>query len=171
MNPTFWGPGLWTYIHSVAAVAYTPQQRKDFVSLVNVLARTLPCNKCKNHFRQNMRSIPISNYMKDNETLFMWTYLMHDAVTKAQNDAIRKSGSEELPKYRPTWKEIYMNYFDVGDDEGLDFEGDYQNSICKEVCSETSIEYESDKKEPQKIKIRESNSKFSNMTRKYKSRN
>jgi len=156
MDPEFWGPGLWIYLHSTAAVAYTGQKRNDFVNLINVLAKTLPCDKCVQHFRKNMRTLSIRNYLKDNETLFLWTYLMHDAVNEAQG----KTGAE-----RPSFETVYRIYFDVGDDQGANFEEDYQNAICKEVCGDASAQIQK-----QENTTQQSSSKNSNPTRKYKSR-
>jgi len=128
MDPLVWGEKLWTYIHCVAAVSKTPQQRRDFVDFVEILARTLPCDKCKQHFRQNLRNINIQNYMKNEETLFMWTYLMHDAVNAAQN---------KLGKGRPSFGEVYGRYFNVKNDQDAIGSDEYENKICQEVCQST----------------------------------
>lgn len=155
MDPTFWGPGLWKFLHSTAAVAYTDADRDDFHLLVKALARTLPCSKCREHFRNNLGNIPIENYMSSNETMFMWTYLMHDAVNKAQG----KTGSQ-----RPTFEQAYRIYFQVGDDSGADFVGDYQNEICQEVCAEAKAHQVSASRR------RETNSEKYTSARKYKPR-
>jgi hypothetical protein len=129
MNPQIWGPGLWTFLHSTAAVSTTPQSRRDYVVLVEALANTLPCDKCKQHFRQNMRTININNYLKNEETLFMWSYLLHNAVNEAQG----KSGAQ-----KPTFDEIYRRYFNVGDDSSAVLGGEYQDKVCKQICSSSA---------------------------------
>lgn len=127
MDPKIWGPGLWKYLHSAAASASSQQKRKDFVEMIKALAKTLPCEKCKAHFLQNLQTFKITDYMTSNESLFMWTYNMHDAVNVSQG----KTGSQ-----RPSFEEVYKMYFDVASDsEAVDFKKDYHDPICQDVCS------------------------------------
>ncbi len=127
MDPKIWGPGLWTYIHSAAATSTSQQKRLDFEAAMKALAKTLPCEKCKAHFMANLDIFPIRNYMASNESLFMWTYLMHDAVNASQN----KTGNK-----RPTFEEVYKIYFDVAtDSDAVDFKQDYHDPICHDVCT------------------------------------
>ena len=167
MDPNFWGPGQWKFLHATAAVAYGEQERLDFEQYVMALARVLPCGKCKEHFRANLRENPIRNYMSNNETLFLWTYIMHKAVTDAQG----KPGI--------TFEEAYKMYFDVGDDTDADFVGEYQNSICQDVCSETAAQARGTSTLPvsnngRSTNVQQSNNKstsnFSGGNRKFKTR-
>jgi len=128
MDPSVWGFHLWRFLHCTAAVSVTAQQRRDFVELIEKLALTLPCDKCKQHFRQNLRIHNIQNYLKNEETLFMYTYLLHDAVNEAQG----KTGAQ-----RPSFDEVYKFYFNVVDDSNAVGPDGYQNKICKEVCAAT----------------------------------
>ena len=127
MDPKIWGPGLWKYIHSAAATSSSQQKRLDFEVMIKALAKTLPCEKCKAHFIKNLETFPIKNYMASNESLFMWSYLMHDAVNASQN----KTGDQ-----RPTFEMVYKNYFDVATDaDAVDFKQDYHDPICHDVCT------------------------------------
>lgn len=154
MDPKFWGPGTWRLLHVTAAVAYSEQERLDFEKLVLITARVLPCTKCKEHFRTNLRKFPLRNYMSSNETLFLWTWLMHDAVNEAQG----KTGAA-----RPSFEDMYKFYFAIGDDRNSDFISDYQDPICHEVCNEIQAQ--------ETIKPNKSTPKFSVTNRKYKVRN
>jgi len=127
MDPRIWGPGLWRYIHSTAAAASSQQKRLDFEAWVKATAKTLPCEKCKTHFLKNLETFPIKNYITSNESLFMWTYLMHDAVNASQG----KTGDQ-----RPTFETVYKQYFDVAtDSNAVDFKQDYHDPICHDVCT------------------------------------
>lgn len=127
MDPRIWGPGLWRYIHSTAAAASSQQKRLDFEAWIKTTAKTLPCEKCKAHFLKNLETFPIKNYMTSNESLFMWTYLMHDAVNASQG----KTGDQ-----RPTFETVYKQYFDVAtDSNAVDFKQDYHDPICHDVCT------------------------------------
>ncbi|MFS8159312.1 MAG: ERV1/ALR-related protein [Candidatus Roizmanbacteria bacterium] len=126
MNPNYWGPGLWTYIHSVAAVALTADQRAEFRELIYHLAKTLPCKKCKDHFRENLVKFPIERYMVSAVSMFTWTYIMHDAVNHAQG----KTGAG-----RPSYQDMLKKYFNeaTGDQEAVG-DNDYKDSVCRDAC-------------------------------------
>ena len=46
----FVGPPAWTVLHSYAA-AYTPEQRKKFISFVKMLGDLFPCPTCRDNFK------------------------------------------------------------------------------------------------------------------------
>uniref|UniRef100_A0A6C0CGR7 thiol oxidase n=1 Tax=viral metagenome TaxID=1070528 RepID=A0A6C0CGR7_9ZZZZ len=129
MDPKFWGPGLWKYIHTVAAAADTPEKRDAFHKFIIALAPTLPCKVCKGHFEENQRKFDIRNYKRDQESLLMWTYLMHDAVNQAQGK------TKEL---RPSWVEIRAQYFEVGNDVAAVGPVQTDGTVCQEICSAQS---------------------------------
>lgn len=82
MNKTkndFWGPAQWTALHCFA-MSYTRDKAAAFVTYVNTLTQLLPCPICSNHFKQHLRTIPLENYLTNRESVFFWTYLIHDAV-------------------------------------------------------------------------------------------
>jgi hypothetical protein len=127
MDPSVWGKSQWTYLHCIASTADSPQAIADFVAYVYAMAKTLPCPKCKRHFAENIQKYPLENYTTSNQTLFMWTWIMHDAVNYATN------------KPRPTFQEIFKRYFDIPQDGNVGaFESDYQTPICEEVCTATA---------------------------------
>lgn len=94
----FWGPAAWKTVHSFAA-AYTPDQREEFKSLIYSLQYLLPCDYCRKHFKQNLKTLPIDNYLNNNHTLFLWTYFLHDIVNR------------QLGKTSPSYKEVKVAYF------------------------------------------------------------
>jgi hypothetical protein len=126
MIPSAWGPECWKVIHSVAATSVTRQQRLDFVEFIEVLAKVLPCEACKQHFRENMRKNDVRQYLKNEKTLFMWTFIMHDAV----NEALKRDGTR-----RPSFDEVYRQYFEVADDSSAVNGEAKQSTICRDVCN------------------------------------
>ncbi len=125
MDARIWGEGLWKYLHTAAANSSTPEQRNEFVVMIMAIIPTLPCKVCREHFKTNMRRIDIRNYMQNQVQLFMWTFLMHDAVNQAQG----KTGEDRI-----SFLEAKQMYFEVADDTDAYGAVDYNPSICDEVC-------------------------------------
>jgi hypothetical protein len=132
MDPKVWGPAAWRFLHLLAASSNTPEAREAFVSYIEVFAIVIPCKVCKQHFAENRRKFDIKHYLRNEEALLMWTYLMHDAVNYAQG----KKGDE-----RPNWLDIRSRYFRVKEDSDAKAtpgsKEDYDPGICAEVCQET----------------------------------
>jgi hypothetical protein len=125
MDPSFWGPGLWKYIHTAAAASDTPQKRDAFHQFSISLMPTIPCGKCKQHFEQNLKKYDIRSYKKNQETLLLWTFLMHDAVNMAQG----KTGEK-----RPGWLVVRSQYFDIPDDQSAVGPSPPDQMVCEEIC-------------------------------------
>jgi hypothetical protein len=125
MDPKVWGPGLWKYFHTAAAAADTPEKRDAFVAMIPAIHATLPCKKCKEHFAENQRKYDIRNYKQNQETLLMWTYLMHDAVNQAQG---------KTADQRPSWLAVRAMYFDVPTDAAAVGPVTSDLVVCKEIC-------------------------------------
>lgn len=125
MDPKYWGPGLWKYIHTAAAAADTPEKRDAFHQLTLALLPTIPCGKCKQHFEQNLKKYDIRNYKGDQEKLLMWTFLMHDAVNLAQG----KVGNQ-----RPSWLTVRAEYFQIPDDGNAVGPSLPDQTVCQEIC-------------------------------------
>jgi hypothetical protein len=55
INPAFWGPQLWLYLHTAAAcypLYPNEQEINDMVAWIKTLPVTLPCDSCKMHFKE-----------------------------------------------------------------------------------------------------------------------
>lgn len=108
----FWGPPIWTTLHTLAA-AYTPDQAPTFKQYVASLPILLPCEVCRAHLVINLKKYPLENYLTDRNTLFFWTYLLHDAV----NQQITLERPNEAAKRSPDYETIKNYYFkNVGDE-------------------------------------------------------
>lgn len=102
INTKFWGPCFWRALHSFAA-AYRPEQvvRQAFKQFVYSLIGVIPCKGCRDHFRKNLHQLPLTDdFLQNNNTLFLWTYLLHDLVNK------------QLNKVSPPFETIKQLYFD-----------------------------------------------------------
>ena len=94
----FWGPCCWKTIHSFVTT-YEPSMSKAFISFINSLAVLLPCEKCRNHLKDNLKAIPLEPYLENKDRLFLWSFLIHDRVNK------------QLGKKSPPFKTIKKIYF------------------------------------------------------------
>jgi len=83
MDPEIWGPHGWYFLHSIT-LAYPDNPTEDdkiyhknfFESLKNIL----PCDKCRNHYDQNLITYPIENHLENKESLFKWLVDVHNRV-------------------------------------------------------------------------------------------
>lgn len=91
MNPDFWGPKAWYFIHSVA-VAYPDnptdieknQYKQFFLSIGNVL----PCSLCQEHYNKHVTNEKLDEVLISKKLLFNWTVDLHNKVNKFNNKKI-----------------------------------------------------------------------------------
>ena len=100
----FWGPHTWCLIHSMATT-YEPQNKKAFKDLIENLTKTLPCKKCRENLKRHLQELPVEPYLKNNQDLLLWTYLLHDIVNK------------ELGKKSPPFDTVQRYYFNIFEGE------------------------------------------------------
>jgi len=83
MDPRIWGPPLWKSVHYIA-LGYpenpTEIDKQRFKIFFTNLHHVIPCQKCSDHYRKHMSSIPIEPYLSDSGDLFAWTVKMHNKV-------------------------------------------------------------------------------------------
>ena len=86
MDPTVWGPKLWFVIHTFA-LNYpdnpTYEDKRVMEEFFNNLKYSIPCNKCKVHYRQRLERDPIINYLDSKQSLFKHTIDLHNQVNKS----------------------------------------------------------------------------------------
>ncbi len=87
-NPNYVGPGIWFTLHSNASWADTIDRKRCVIDQIKHLQVNFPCNECKVHFGEYIRTHPLESTLNDNpESLFAWTVAFHNAV----NLRLRKS--------------------------------------------------------------------------------
>ena len=86
MEPAIWGPKLWFVIHTFA-LNYpdnpTYENKRVMEEFFNNLKHTIPCDKCRIHYRQRLEREPIINYLDNKESLFRYTINLHNQVNKS----------------------------------------------------------------------------------------
>ena len=83
MNPKFWGPHAWMFLHSVTmnypkhpSTADKALYRSFFASLT----RILPCEKCAYHYNQHSKDDPIDLALESRDKLVRWLIKIHNKV-------------------------------------------------------------------------------------------
>ena len=89
MNPDIWGKHMWASIHFVA-LGYpdTPNEndKKNYHTFYSNLQNILPCKKCREHLKENLRKNPLySKFLDNKDELFKWTVELHNIVNKDLN--------------------------------------------------------------------------------------
>jgi len=101
----FWGPAAWRFIHSIA-VTYTPDKAEQFKVMMTTFTDLLPCEICQVNLKEKLKKFPIDQYLKSNETLFFWTYVLHDLVNQAIN-----ATNPKIKKVSPPYDQVKSFYF------------------------------------------------------------
>jgi len=101
--PEIWGKHFWRMIHCFAA-SYDQKTKvyaKDsFKQFIASLPGVLPCEKARANLIYNLRILPLTeSALKDNHTLFLWTYQLHDLFNR------------QFGKSSPPFEQVKSIYF------------------------------------------------------------
>lgn len=108
MDKGFWGPSTWCTIHTAAA-GYNMTNRISVKQFIYSLPYLLPCKYCREHLHGNLQTIPLTEEsLQDNNSLFMWSYFLHDLVNKQ----LKKRPSPAYPiVQRHYFSQLNNNHF------------------------------------------------------------
>ena len=86
MDPIVWGPKLWFVIHTFA-LNYpdnpTYEDKRVMEEFFNNLKWSIPCEKCRIHYRERLQRNPIINYLDNKQSLFKFTIDLHNQVNQS----------------------------------------------------------------------------------------
>jgi FAD-linked sulfhydryl oxidase len=101
MNPKFWGPHGWIFLHSVT-MNYpkepTNEDKTLYRNFFSSLKRVLPCEKCAYHYKQHINDDPIEPALENRNTLVRWLIKIHNKV------------NEDLGKPQYTYEQVIEEY-------------------------------------------------------------
>lgn len=86
MEPTTWGPFVWSAIHLIclgAAVELSSFEQEQYQQFFNYIALVIPCATCRTHLQQHYREVPIQGYLKGRDSLFEWSVKLHNLVNQS----------------------------------------------------------------------------------------
>ncbi len=85
MNPKIWGKAGWKFLYSVA-LDYPLNPSADVVDhYVRFFANVqsiLPCQVCQVNYAKHLQQLPMTSYLKNRETLFLWLVKMNNLVNQ-----------------------------------------------------------------------------------------
>ena len=85
MNPKFWGPHGWYFLHSVT-MHYpknpSEQEKQIYFNFFKSVENVLPCEKCAYHYSKNLEKLPLEPALESRDTLVRWLISVHNEVNK-----------------------------------------------------------------------------------------
>ena len=107
MNPKIWGPSGWIFLHSITLNYPDNPSQKDkqnYKHFFESLQFTIPCEKCKTHYQENLQKYSLDNALNNKETLFNWLVNIHNEVNEKNNKDILS-----YDKVKQIYKDLYSN--------------------------------------------------------------
>lgn len=85
MEPKIWGPSAWVFLH-LTSMSYPDNPSKDDIirhkEFLHSFSKILPCNICRNHFQDNLRSTSIEDVLSSRENYIKFLHKVHNKVNK-----------------------------------------------------------------------------------------
>lgn len=101
MNPKFWGPHGWYFLHSVT-MNYpknpSEQDKQIYFNFFKSLEKVLPCEKCAYHYSQNLKKHSLEEALESRDKFVRWLINVHNEVNK------------ETGKREYTYDEVIQEY-------------------------------------------------------------
>jgi hypothetical protein len=93
INPIVWGESFWNVIHFIT-IAYpdtpTEEDKQNVKTFLKSLQHVLPCETCRNHFKSNLITYPITDEVLSSRYNFIsWAVTVHNEVN-------RRTGKPEM---------------------------------------------------------------------------
>ena len=85
MNPKFWGPHAWIFLHSVTMNYPKEPTEKDkliYINFFKELQHILPCEKCAYNYKRHLEDFPIEEALDSREKMIQWFINIHNEVNK-----------------------------------------------------------------------------------------
>lgn len=104
MLTTVWGPPMWHTLHIISfnyPVHPTKKQKKEYYDYYNSMKYILPCGKCRENLKQNLKKHPLTRKVfKNRHTLSRWVYDLHETI----NNMLGKDSGLTYEKVRETYE-------------------------------------------------------------------
>ena len=111
-NNNIWGPPAWTFLHTVTynyPENPTEDDKRNFYNFFMNLQHVLPCEKCKAHYKQNIKKYDLKNNLGSRQELVKWLIDLHNDINKDNGKPVW-SYSEVYNKYQNMYKSgSFMN--------------------------------------------------------------
>ena len=89
MNVNKWGPGGWTFLHTITfnyPEKPTNTDKKQYIDFFKMVGSMLPCKYCRDSYNIYSKYVPINKFIDSREGITYWLYYIHNLV----NDNVKK---------------------------------------------------------------------------------
>lgn len=86
IDPNIWGPKMWTMIHLICLQAPETMDANvgnTYYMFFSMMPYVLPCDKCREHWLDHVRSFPLEQALGSRDKLFRWSVQVHNLVNKS----------------------------------------------------------------------------------------
>jgi len=100
MNPDVWGPPCWIFLHTVSLnypIKPTNLDKQQHYIFFNSLKTILPCQICRDHYKEFIENHPIKPYLDTQDTLVNWVNDLHNHVNETNGK--KQLSTKEINKY------------------------------------------------------------------------
>lgn len=84
MLTNVWGPSLWLFLHTISfnyPVQPTKKDKEHYKQFILLLQYILPCRYCRENFKKNLKSLPLSSRIFNNRNSFSkYIYDLHEHI-------------------------------------------------------------------------------------------
>lgn len=123
MNPIYWGPAGWHFMHAITLTypeVPSDQDKERYRIFYESVGTVLPCPACRRHYQENLKKLPIR--LETRGDLFKWLVDVHNEVNKKNKkkvlsydeafEAIKENGMKMANEktIETTQKEKYIIY-------------------------------------------------------------
>ena len=105
-NNNIWGPPAWTFLHTVTynyPENPTEDDKRNYHNFFMNLQHILPCEKCKEHYKQNIQKYDLNNSLGSRQELVKWLIDLHNDVNKDNGKSVW-SYSDVFNKYQSMYQ-------------------------------------------------------------------
>lgn len=86
MMTTIWGPILWQFLHIMSfnyPINPTDKNKKEYKKFIESLQNILPCKKCRDNLKKNLKDFPLTTkHLKNRLTFSKYIYELHERINK-----------------------------------------------------------------------------------------
>jgi hypothetical protein len=78
-----WGRLIWFLLHYIASVlplVLTNELTNAYYTMVMCFKSLLPCEICRYHLEQHLKSFPLEKWLSGRNSVFEWTVILHNSV-------------------------------------------------------------------------------------------
>ena len=89
MEPNIWGPGAWTFLHSITfqyPESPSDMEKQKYYVFFNSLKNVLPCPVCRGHYETNLENLPIR--LDTRQELIEWLIDVHNEINIMNNKKV-----------------------------------------------------------------------------------